>query len=187
MAEQFSTFDEVHQEIDSKIILENVVHADNEWMLDIVEDVFLKLQAVKKVLVNDNILSYSFHGVHLLRLSVLNKENFAECSFAKHSLNLEILQPDALFGYVSFASEYKSAALSHSCTSSCRFRPIRDGTFIIVQDVIITIWLVIEILLSLATWIVFTRFIGIICFSVLQLRLIVHGVLEGFLFVFFVD
>jgi hypothetical protein len=32
---------EPHEEVNSVLILENVVHADNEWMLNVVEDVLL--------------------------------------------------------------------------------------------------------------------------------------------------
>ena len=91
MTEQFSTFDKVHKEVDSKIVLEDIVHADYEWVLDIIKNVFLKLKAVEKVLVYYDIFSYCFHGINLLSFAILDKENFSESSFSNHFFDLEIL------------------------------------------------------------------------------------------------
>lgn len=83
-------------------------------MLNIIENVFFKLQTIKKVLVNNNVLSYCLHCVHFLCFPVLYQENFAESSPAKHFLDLEILKSCTLFSNISLPSEYEGATLSHS-------------------------------------------------------------------------
>lgn len=63
MTEEFATSDEVHEEIDTEVVLIDIVHAHNEGVLDSVEDVFLKLEALEEVLVNHKILADALHGV----------------------------------------------------------------------------------------------------------------------------
>lgn len=87
-------------------------------MLHVIEDVFLKLEAVKEVLVEDDIFSDCFHRINLLSDPVLNKENFAKGTFAYHFLDLKILKPDSVLGQISFTGENEGSSLSHGCTSS---------------------------------------------------------------------
>jgi len=44
MSEQLASLDEVHDEEDSELVLEHVIHGDNEWMLDVVEDLLLQFK-----------------------------------------------------------------------------------------------------------------------------------------------
>ena len=41
MSEQLPSFNEIHDEENSVLVLENVVHTDYEWMIDCVENFFL--------------------------------------------------------------------------------------------------------------------------------------------------
>lgn len=50
MSVQLTTFDKLHEEVNAEIILIHVVHTNNEWMIDAIEDIFLKFQAIEKVL-----------------------------------------------------------------------------------------------------------------------------------------
>jgi hypothetical protein len=43
MTEELTSFDKSHKEINSEVILENEIHADNEWMFNIVQNIFFKL------------------------------------------------------------------------------------------------------------------------------------------------
>ena len=93
MTEQFSTFDEIHQKIYSEIVLENKVHADYEWVLNTIQDVLFKLQAIKEVCVYDYIFSNAFHSVDFLRVLVLNEVDLTKSTFADHFLNGKVLKP----------------------------------------------------------------------------------------------
>jgi hypothetical protein len=61
---------EPHEEVNSVLILENVVHADNEWMLNVVEDIFFEFDVVELFVINDSIFSNAFHGVDLMSVHV---------------------------------------------------------------------------------------------------------------------
>lgn len=89
-------------------------------MLHVIKDVFLKLEAFKEVLIEDDIFSDCFHRINLLSDPVLNKENFAKGTFAYHFLDLKILKPDSVLGQISFTGKNEGTSLSHGCTS-CRW------------------------------------------------------------------
>jgi hypothetical protein len=89
-------------------------------MLHIIENIFLKLEAVEEVLVEDDIFSDCLHGINLLSDPVLNKENFAKGTFTYHFLDLKILEPDSVFSQISFTGENEGTSLPHGGTS-CRW------------------------------------------------------------------
>jgi hypothetical protein len=57
MHEKFTTSDEAHDEKDFGFGLENIVHSDEERMICLHENFFLKLCALYLVIIKDNILS----------------------------------------------------------------------------------------------------------------------------------
>jgi len=44
MAEKLTALNEIHNEENSELILENIVHTDNEWMADVVQDLLFEFQ-----------------------------------------------------------------------------------------------------------------------------------------------
>lgn len=44
MSEELTAFNEVHDKEYSKLVLEHVIHADDEWVIDGVKDLFLQLK-----------------------------------------------------------------------------------------------------------------------------------------------
>jgi hypothetical protein len=120
MTEKLSSLDEIHQEIDSEVILKDIVHGDDERVLNVIKNFFFKLEAVKEILFEDDVFSDGFHSINLLVYTVLDKENFAKGTFSKHFLDLKILEPYSFFGQFSFTSKYETASMSHGCTS-CRW------------------------------------------------------------------
>ena len=119
MPEKFTSFDKVHDEVYSEIVLEDEVHAHNEWMLNVVEDILLKLETIEKVLVNHNILPNAFHCIDLSGDSMLCQIHFAESAFANELHDHKILQADTSFLFV-LASEDQGSTLAH-CLTSGRF------------------------------------------------------------------
>ena len=92
MSEELTTFDEVHKEENSDRVLENVLHADDEWVINIVEDIFLKLKRIHLFIFQYDILSDTFHSVNFSSLIMLNLEDFSEGSLANNSNDFEILK-----------------------------------------------------------------------------------------------
>jgi hypothetical protein len=110
-------------------------------MLHIIENVFLKLEAVEEVLVEDDIFSDCLHGINLLSDPVLNKENFAKGTFTNHFFDLKILKPDSVFSQISFLGENEGTSLSHGCTS-CRWLT-RFCCLLIFAKIIVAVWFII--------------------------------------------
>ena len=50
MAEELSTLDELHEEIDSVLVLEDVLHINEEGVVDGVEDVLLKFNVFELIM-----------------------------------------------------------------------------------------------------------------------------------------
>lgn len=46
MLEQLATLDELHDEVDAVGFLENVVHANDEWVVHLMEDQLLDLEGL---------------------------------------------------------------------------------------------------------------------------------------------
>jgi hypothetical protein len=46
MSEEFTTFNKIHDEEHSILILKDIVHTDEEWMINVKENFLLKLEGV---------------------------------------------------------------------------------------------------------------------------------------------
>lgn len=120
MTEELTSLNEVHQEVNSEVVLEHIIHAHDEWVLHVVKNVLFKLKTIKEVLVDNDIFSNSFHGIDFLGNAVLNEEDFTESALTNHFLDLEILEFDLRFFYIALTCEDQGAALFHGCAGSSR-------------------------------------------------------------------
>lgn len=84
MAEEFATWDESHEEIDSVGGLENVFHVYEEGMINIEQDILLKFDIFELLIIDNDIFSYAFHGKYLICILMLDQENFAKSALAHH-------------------------------------------------------------------------------------------------------
>lgn len=55
--------DEVHDEVDAEGLNENVFHADDERVVYLIQDHFLKVQVLQRVMFNDYIFTYALHCI----------------------------------------------------------------------------------------------------------------------------
>ena len=60
---EFTSSDEVHEEIDPDIFLEHILHVYYEWMLNVKQDILLQLDVVVLLIINDNIFSDALHSI----------------------------------------------------------------------------------------------------------------------------
>lgn len=60
MMEQFSTSNIVHYEVDSVVFLINIVHFNNEWMLNFKHNQLFQFYFVNDILVDDIVLLQTF-------------------------------------------------------------------------------------------------------------------------------
>ena len=84
MAEKLATFDKIHQKENSELILENVIHAYNERMVNFIQDFLFKLQTLHRVIFKDDIFSYTFHCVNFFRFYMLTLENFTKSALSDY-------------------------------------------------------------------------------------------------------
>jgi hypothetical protein len=62
---ELSSSDEVHEEVNTKFLLEHVLHADNEGMFDAEHDVLFQSQVLQLLRVNDHVLPDALHCINL--------------------------------------------------------------------------------------------------------------------------
>lgn len=91
MPEQLAPLDELHDEVYAEIILEHILHVDYKRMVNCVQDILLKLDVFKLLIIYNYILPDAFHGKYFFIKHVLNEVDFAKGTFANHFKNLEVL------------------------------------------------------------------------------------------------
>lgn len=92
VAEQLTSLDKLHEEVDTELVLEDVFHVDEERMVNLTQDILLKLNVLHLLVLQNDVLSDAFHGVELASCCVLYKEHFAKGALADHLADLEIFQ-----------------------------------------------------------------------------------------------
>jgi hypothetical protein len=92
VAEQFTTFDEFHKEVDAELILKHIFHVDQKRVRDLVQDVLLELNVLHLLVFKDNVFADALHGVQLLVKLVLDHENLAKSALADQLPELKVGQ-----------------------------------------------------------------------------------------------
>jgi len=82
MSEKLTTLNEIHEEINSISITENIIHTNDEWMIDFVKNLFFELKGVHRLVLNDDILSNTFHSINFLGPDVHNLKNFSKSTLS---------------------------------------------------------------------------------------------------------
>lgn len=78
--EELATLNELHDEVDAVGLLEDVVHADNERMVHLVQDELFDLQRLDRLVLDDHVLANTLHCIVLSIQLVVNQVNFSESS-----------------------------------------------------------------------------------------------------------
>lgn len=92
MAEKFATFDKLHEEVDTELVLEDVLHIDKEGMIYRPQDILLQLNVLHLLILQNYILPDALHRIQFLSLRVLDEEHFTESTLANHFADLEIFE-----------------------------------------------------------------------------------------------
>ena len=91
MLEKFTTLDEVHDKVNAVRLLEDVVHANDEWMVDLVQDELLNLERLDGLMLDDDILADNLHRVELVLPLVPHEVDFAEGAASNDTDQLEVI------------------------------------------------------------------------------------------------
>ena len=96
VTEEFSALDKLHEEVDTVLILEDILHVDQEGVVDGAQDIFLKLNVFHLFILENDIFADALHREEILRDDVLDKEHLTKCSLAYHLENCKVLQRSRL-------------------------------------------------------------------------------------------
>tara|TARA_B110000305_G_C19389422_1_gene613997 strand:- start:687 stop:1265 length:579 start_codon:yes stop_codon:yes gene_type:complete len=94
MHEELTTSDKLHDEEDLLIGLEDVLHADQEWVIRLQKDLFLKHGGLDLIIVKNDVLSETLHGEDGIITDLLNQEDLTKTSFTNNTDNFEVLKVD---------------------------------------------------------------------------------------------
>lgn len=98
---ELTTLNEWHDEIKSHLVLKDVVHTNQEWVVALEHDLFFEDGAVNLVHLDKDILSNGFDGILLIVLLwEFSQEHLSECSSSKHHDHLEIFKIYIVLGVV---------------------------------------------------------------------------------------
>lgn len=93
---QLSTSNERHDKVESKVVLEEVVHSYEERMVALEHDVLFEDCAVNLILLNQNVLSDTLYSIQSLIALHLSKEHLTKGSSANDHEELEVLECNLL-------------------------------------------------------------------------------------------
>ena len=114
MSEELSSLNKVHDEEDSELVLEYIMHWHDEGMEYIEQDFFLQFQGVHLLVFDYNIFSYALHGINLAVLDISHLEHFSESSFSHDVHQLEVLK-HCFVGLVSLEHDLGRGVARDAC------------------------------------------------------------------------
>lgn len=91
---KLSSSNERHHKVETGRRLEQVLHADKEWMLTAKENVLLQLRVLDLVVLNQDVFPDRLDRILILVKLALCQENFSERASAKKRNQLEVLVLD---------------------------------------------------------------------------------------------
>lgn len=92
MAEELTSFDKFHKEVDTELILEDIFHINQEWVINLPQNIFFKLNIFHLLILENYVFSDALHSVHFFGLVVFNQEYLAKSALADHFYNIEVLE-----------------------------------------------------------------------------------------------
>jgi len=93
VSEKLAALDELHEEVNSELILEDILHVYEEGVVNSVQDIFFKLDIFHLLVLNYDVLADALHSVQLPRSGhLLHQEHFTEGAFSDHFQNFEVIQ-----------------------------------------------------------------------------------------------
>lgn len=91
---KFTPLHEGHNEIETELGLEQVVHSNKERMITRKQDIFLQLGIIDLVILEQHILSDGFNSIENLVLFELGQIDLTKSTSAKYHLQFEIFKLD---------------------------------------------------------------------------------------------
>ena len=92
MHKQLAASDKLHDEEDLEVGLEDELHAHEERMVGLLQNIFLKHGRLNLIVVQNDIFSERLHCKHCLGVLLLHQEHFSETALANNLLDFERVQ-----------------------------------------------------------------------------------------------
>lgn len=92
MHEQFTASHESHNEENLRLCLEDVMHANQEGMIGLHQNLFLELRGLHLIVVENDVLPQRFHRINFSSVFFLDEEDLSEAASADDLLNSEVLE-----------------------------------------------------------------------------------------------
>lgn len=87
--EKLTTTDKLHDEKDLHVSLENELHTNEEWMIGLLQDIFLEHSRLNLIVIQNDIFSQGFHSVDCLGILLLDQKDFSETTLSNDLNDLE--------------------------------------------------------------------------------------------------
>ena len=94
VSEKTSSLDERHDEVDTLLVLENVVKVYQERVIGSFQDISLHCQVLHLIVLDDELFSDAFHGIQLSILEELCQEHFTKSTPADQSQDFKLIEGD---------------------------------------------------------------------------------------------
>lgn len=91
MLKQLSTLDKLHDEVDAISLLEDVIHTDNERVVDLIQNELLDFERFDRLVLNDDILTNDLHCIEFILPRAPDEIDFAESASANDANQLEVV------------------------------------------------------------------------------------------------
>lgn len=96
VSEKLTTSNEAHDEENLMFSLEHVVHADEEGMISLHQNVLLQLSGFDLIVFNDDVLAKSLHGIDVVCTAPRDKEDFTKRTATNDGSDFKVAQADVL-------------------------------------------------------------------------------------------
>lgn len=92
MFEQFTSLNEVHNEVNTVGLLKYVVHSYDERVVDLEQNQLFNCQTLYWLMLDNDVFTNTFHRVQSFLLSLPYKVNFAESTVTNDAQQLKIVE-----------------------------------------------------------------------------------------------
>ena len=89
---QFATLYVIHHEVDSVGLLKDVVHSDDERVVNLVQNDFLTLNVIDCVVFENDILPYALHGIVHVSLLAVDKVDFSKSALTYYLDHFKVFE-----------------------------------------------------------------------------------------------
>ena len=92
VSEKTSSLDERHDEVDTLLVLKDIVEIYQERVIGSFQDVSLHCQVLHLIMLDDELFSAAFHGIQLSILEELCQEHFTKSTPTDQSQDFKLIE-----------------------------------------------------------------------------------------------